>query len=907
MSRSKNLSNPFSTGGGGSYFEAQVQALFVVLMLSGGRAPCFPHWPIAAINLQSKIDGFDTDDLVVVVENPNNKEQRKLLCQVKHSIAITKRSVLFKEVIQAAWNDFNNPKVFKRNKDFIATVTGPLSKSDLHNVQWLLSQAKHTKDVDEFFMHVHRANFSPSKSGEKLEAIQCHLKAANCDNEVARVEVYEFLKRFHILSYDLSSESSTNLSLLLSHISQFQQSEPHMIWSEVVNFVQDWNQAGGTITPKNLPENLLEIFKQKPVEIMPEAFKATQDKPIDDWTQHPDATYLALATLIGTWNEKSQCDRETITKLLGISYDEWLNKAREVVHSPNSPLSLKNGIWKVVNRVELLSQLGSRILDQDLDSFKSLAISVLTESDPVFELPIEQRYAASIHGKVLECSHDMRNGIADGLAILSNMPDACSKCSQGKVETTCSLILHELLFDADWIRWGSLNRLLPTLAEVAPSKFLDAADQALKLEFCPFDDLFSQEGNAITGGTHITGLLWALESLAWDEINLVRVCTVLGELASRDPGGQWANRPSNSLVTILLPWFPQTLASVDKRKVAVLTLLREWPGIAWNLIIQLLPDQHLASSGSHKPSWRMTILENREHSVKHEEYWQQVSNYAEFAVGIAEDDIDRLSELIDHIDNLPQPAINRLIEFLASDSISALREQQRLSIWNRLKKFTIKHRKYFDKNWALPEDLLVRLELVSGQLAPTNPLYRYQYLFTGHDFELYENDSDWVEQDKKLDTLRKKAISEIYHNNGIKGVFRFAETVASPKQVGHALGAFADDVIERALLPQFLDTPDKNYKELTSGFISRRYHINNWQWCNNIDKSRWTPVQKGQFLAYLPFTKETWDGVSNWLREDESEYWVRTVFNPYQANSDLIVAVEKLIEHTTDHVRQSIA
>ena len=112
MAKKKELSNPFSTGGGGPHFEAHVQASFVALMLTGGYVPCLPCWPIAEIKLQGKIDGFETDDLVVVVENVNSKERRKLLGQVKHSIAITQGSTLFGEVMQAAWNDFKNPKVF---------------------------------------------------------------------------------------------------------------------------------------------------------------------------------------------------------------------------------------------------------------------------------------------------------------------------------------------------------------------------------------------------------------------------------------------------------------------------------------------------------------------------------------------------------------------------------------------------------------------------------------------------------------------------------------------------------------------------------------------------------------------------------------------------------------------------
>ena len=70
MANRKNLSNPFSTGGGGSHFEAHVQASFVVLMLSGGYAPCLPCWPISEIKLQGKVEGFETDDLIVYIENP---------------------------------------------------------------------------------------------------------------------------------------------------------------------------------------------------------------------------------------------------------------------------------------------------------------------------------------------------------------------------------------------------------------------------------------------------------------------------------------------------------------------------------------------------------------------------------------------------------------------------------------------------------------------------------------------------------------------------------------------------------------------------------------------------------------------------------------------------------------------
>ena len=897
MSKSKEVSSPLATGGGGFHFEACVQASFVALMLTRGHAPCLPCWPIVEIKPQAKIDGFNTDDLIVSVEEPTTRERRKLLGQIKRSIAITKSNNPFKEFIQAAWNDFNNSGIFKKNEDIVALITGPLNAVDTHNVLWLLDQARHTKDANEFFTHVRKAKFSPPKSTEKLDIIRCHLKAASQEREIRNETLYDFLKHFHLLSYDLDREHGVVLSLLHSHISQFHQQYPQWVWSRIINTVGTWNYNAGTITRDNLPEDLLEVFKPKSVVEMPEEFKIPQEIPRTNWVQPSDETYLALVTLIGSWNENSQSDRDVITQFLDISYNEWLNKAREILHFSDSSLSLKNGIWKVIDRAKLWSQLGSRVLDQDLERFKSLALSILKKPNPAFELPAEERYAASIHGKVLKYSDVLRQGIAEGLAILANRSNACSNCSQGRIEITCSEILRTILSDADWVLWGSLNSLLPALAEVDPNQFLDAVEKALRLTTCPFDELFAQEGKGIFGDNYLTGLLWSLEGLAWEEDYLVRICVLLGELASHDPGGQYANRPSSSLLAILLPWLPQTLAPFCKRRVAVQTLLRECPEVAWNLLIQLLPSRHQTSSYSHKPNWRNTIPENWESNVTHEEYWQQVSFYADLAISAAGHDTDRLSSLIDKFNNLPQSAFDKLIEVLASRTISTLSEEQRLLIWDHLTKFTNKHRKFSYTEWALPENLIVRIEHVAERLAPTNPLNRYQHLFTDDDSDLYEESGDWQEQEENLNVRRDNAILEIFQQNGVENVIRFAESIVSPSRVGYALGVIDNDMIGQVLLPQFLDTPNNKRKALVSGFIWRLYRVKNWEWLDNIDRSNWTPGQIGQFLAYLPFTEETWHRVSRWLHEHEGEYWTRTDANPYQADGSLNAAIDKLIKH----------
>src|SRR5699024_1266256 len=130
-------------------------------MLSGGYAPGLPCWPIKKVKLQGKVDGYETDDLIIFVENQATKEERKLFGQVKYSVAITEKDSTFKEVISAAWRDYNNAELFTKGKDVIALITGPMSKTDVANAQWILNQARHVPTSEEFIRRIETAKFGP--------------------------------------------------------------------------------------------------------------------------------------------------------------------------------------------------------------------------------------------------------------------------------------------------------------------------------------------------------------------------------------------------------------------------------------------------------------------------------------------------------------------------------------------------------------------------------------------------------------------------------------------------------------------------------------------------------------------------------------------------------------------------
>lgn len=317
------LSNPFSTGGGGFLFEARVQASFVVLMLAGGFIPYLPRWPINKIKLQAKSGDYNTDDMVVFLKGNDNNQNCKMLAQIKHSITISETNKVFREVIQSAWTDYNNNGLFKKNKDVIALITGPLSATDINDVRTLLEWSRHMENSKEFFTNVEKAKFSSNNKRKKLKAFKAQLQNANGGNPVTEEELFDFLKHFHLLGYDLDIKSSITVSLLHSLIGQYSQDNISALWGQIIEEVLSFNQNAGTITLENLPADLCNHFKKKIYETIPEEYLPSKtESKIIDWNQHKCASDLAMANLIGSWDENNESDLGIIKEVVIGDLDE---------------------------------------------------------------------------------------------------------------------------------------------------------------------------------------------------------------------------------------------------------------------------------------------------------------------------------------------------------------------------------------------------------------------------------------------------------------------------------------------------------------------------------------------------------------------------------------------------------
>lgn len=620
-----------------------------------------------------------------------------------------------------------------------------------------------------------------------------------------------------------------------------------------------------------------------------------------EWAESTAAAELAIAVILGSWMDGSDADRIVVEGLSGNGYGEWIGKMREITHRPGTPLTQRDGTWRFVSRYEGWHTLGSRIFDNHLETLQATITSVLTERDPQFDLPTDERYTYRMHGKVMKHSQTLRNGLAETLALLGSFPSALSSTSVGKAQATAALTVRAVLSDADWDRWAGLNDLLPLLAEAAPNEFLDAVERALITDPCPFDKVFAQESADFMGRTYMSGILWSLETLAWSAEHLLRVAMCLGELASRDPGGKYSNRPANSLSTILLPWMPQTCAPISKRCSAVSSLIQDIPEVGWKLLLSLLPSSHSISSGCRRPAWRQTIPDDWKKGVTQGEYWEQVGHYSQMAVAAAKRDHTKLVELIDRIDDLPRSAFDQLLAHIGSDVVVEMAETDRLAVWTALVDLATKHRKYPDADWSMERETIDKITELADLLAPNPPSFRHRRLFSERDSDLFEQKGNYEEQRKELEIRRQKALAEVAANGGAPAVLEFSSYVQSPWRVGLAYGVIAGADADALVLPALLDAEKKNLVQFASGFVWSRFSRLSWQWVDSFDTQSWTPSQIGQFLAYLPFSPSVWDRSTRLLGTDEAMYWSKTTANAYEAEIDLDRAVISLIQYGRPH------
>ena len=492
-------------------------------------------------------------------------------------------------------------------------------------------------------------------------------------------------------------------------------------------------------------------------------------------------------TLIGAWNSEEEADREILAHVADQGYETIEGEVMRLLQFDDSPVWSARSHRGVVSKMDALFAIGRMITPEDLRRLFVAAENVLSETDPALDLPEEERWAAALYDKTRVHSGAIREGICETLVILSVHGNDLFQSRLGiDIEARVSAKIRKLLTPMTLEKLLSQDDNLPYYAEAAPDEFLQIIEGDLsEREPVIYGLLKPVDSGSPLASPSRTGLLWALECLAWNPRNLSRVCKILAQLSKPIIDDNWINKPDASLQAIFRSWMPQTAASVEQRIKALNVLIRNFSDVGWSICLDQIKPRTRFGHGSYRPRWRSDASGAGQVVTPKERY-----DFTREALGLAiawpSHDEATLGDLIEALEVIPEEEQTKIWDLVDQWSCR-VGESAKAALRERIRRFALTRRA---RHLKIGETARDRVRQAYEELQPRDPVIRHRWLFvsqwlqeSAHEFE--EEDFDWRKRDERIDRLRREAAMEIWTEYRFEGVRNLLTASGTPHTVGH--------------------------------------------------------------------------------------------------------------------------
>ncbi len=627
-----------------------------------------------------------------------------------------------------------------------------------------------------------------------------------------------------------------------------------------------------------------------------------------EWTTNASlARSLGKIALAGTWSAKNTSDQAIVACLADTTnYAEIEQSLNQLLMLDDAPVWSVGQYRGVISKIDSLYAIASSITAQDLNRFFDCCELVLSEDDPSLDLPKEDQWAASMYGKTREISGGLRKALAEMAVLLAVHGNNLFQQRTGiDIEAKANNLVRSLIFPLTVRVLEAHNSDLPHYAEIAPDTFLSILEDDLKSgQKSACLQVIKPEDTGIFGGHHArTGLLWALEKLAWSEKYFLRTVNVLATLSGKKLEDNLANKPINSLMAIFRAWMPQTSADLEQRKKAFDYLTKKFPEVAWEIAVEQFNNMSRMGHYSEKPKWRDYGYGHGE-PVSYEERRLFVVHCLEACLNWKKYGLKHLSALIEQTDGLPNEYQARIwdkikawAEKATNEEKSILREKVRVTAYSRRATLRAKG----DNNYPFDP---AEVKAVYNCLKPDDLVWEHEWLF--RDFWLLETiyDSDSEEDDYNarqalVEKQRVEALKLIFQKLGKKGIFHLTKIAGAKTLIGQlmvkALGspsksiAFIQDIGEENSLS------DEDHDNLIIGVMCSVSEATLEEMLNLAEKEL-TAQQFDRFLRLAPFAPITWSKAESTPARN-SAYW-ENVTAGWAHEDHVAQAVRHLLDHS---------
>jgi hypothetical protein len=606
------------------------------------------------------------------------------------------------------------------------------------------------------------------------------------------------------------------------------------------------------------------------------------------WAQGLDAVALSAMLLVGEFQPDNQEDRDVL-HLLGADAREVELLCERLRLGPDAPTHKEQGrtyrsVWSWRAPDAAWQALVGQIPADSLRRFSEVIQIVLGERDPSLDLAMEERVAAELHGKVLRASGSLREGLARSLVRLALNDEALGMLHGTQRGSTIAVVAVRQLLTPGWETWASLSALLPWLAEAAPDMFLDCVEASLRKGDKGVAHLLAEE--AFMGASPHTGLLWALETLGWEENRMPRVASALARLAQFDAKlekpGRLANRPKRSLEGLLQLTLVQTLASVDVRIGEMRRRLVETPDIGFELIVKLLGSlgEMNVVAKARVPVIRTSNIPDREAHEKRtiREIGRVARAYLDLMLEHADHEASAWAKVLEHFwmnAELAVPILERLERDYAQ-----IKDDAAL-LWGGIRR--VLHWSKVDEEENGAEEAAAATELLRGRwqslyvaLTPKEPALKFAWLF-GSRVEMPEPPpDDYEDEEATLSTRRADALVEISSRpDKLQQIEALASMVEDKRSFSHYLATapFAPE-LDVVLIDH---VPSPVLMKLLPGYVASRQRTMGPSWFKTallalLEQGRTDDVTN--VFQGLEATASVWDVIDVLPADVQRKYWL---------------------------------
>ncbi|MBC7767426.1 MAG: HigA family addiction module antidote protein [Phycisphaerales bacterium] len=632
-----------------------------------------------------------------------------------------------------------------------------------------------------------------------------------------------------------------------------------------------------------------------------------------EWAVERDyAEHLIPFMLAGAWRDNNGPDQVILSFLAGDApHDELERRHVRLMQLEDAPVWAAGAFRGVVSKTDALFTIAPSITRRDLDRFFTVAELVLSERDPALELPPQDRWAASIYKKNREISDALRDGIAESLVLLSVHGDVLLRAHTGlDVEARVRRLVRTLLRPnrdetaLDVTVLQSQSGDLPMYAEAAPEEFLELVEADLASNRSGVMALMTPVSGGFFGHNPRTGILWALENLAWSPEYFPRVVLALGEMSKPTFDDNWSNKPIETLSSLFRAWMPQTGASLEQRARAFDLLVKRYPEVGWRLALEQFDGTSTVGHYAHKPRWRSESHGMGEPKKGGEER-SFVMHALETALGWTKHTRETLGDLAAVASRLP-PKYQEEIWFRIEDWSAGAGEEDRAWLREKIRVGALTRRAVRRRKSRGDADQTVSMARRAYEaLAPKDVVLKHQWLFLKHWVEesadeLEDEELDFKKRDERIGASRSAAITEVFAERGFAGLVALAEGGEAAFLIGRLAASLVplDDAIAGvlALAARNDFNTARTHRLIVQGVMAGLPAESEQATLETIAATFPDP-QIVDMLTLMPFRKTVWDIVAARSREVQNAYW--NAIPPdwdRQSRDEFSYAVTKLIE-----------